>query len=125
MLYPSSRVDNASGVNPILAPQSTEAAAAQATEVQSGGDEFTPKPNPDVVELLKQLKVIEKECTSICDKLYMAKTPLTWEEREDLHEELEVADKKKWAIQAQLNDIYDASESEPGAMYSGDAKVIE
>lgn len=93
----------------LVTPQSTDEAARQATEPQSYGDEFKPKPNPDIKALVGRLTELEAECTQLYDKLYMGETP-TYMEREDLHARIRVADREKAAICAQLSQLYTANE---------------
>lgn len=106
-----------SGVQPMILPQDTTEAARQAITPQAPGSEFTPTPHPDIARIAARLKELEKLCTAVCDKLYMYKpgaAPLTYMEREDLHEELAAYDKEKAGLNKILEDIYEGSGSDKG-----------
>lgn len=94
------------GVETLITPQSTEAAARQAVEEQKFGDEFNPKPNPDIEALMAKMNELEKECSAICAKLYGESYP-TWQEREELHDRLNKVESMKSGIQGQLSVIYE------------------
>ena len=103
---------------------STEAAARQALEPQVYGDEFKPKPHPDIGALVKRIKEIDKRCTEICDKLYMGQTP-DWDVQEDLRKEMRNLDVEKAGIMGQLSELYTAYEpGEGGGPLTGNARVI-
>lgn len=117
------------GVQRIFGEQSTDAAAAQAIQEQKPGSEFNPPSNPDIVALTARCKVLDKLCTSLCDKLYMrapGAAPLTWEEREDINDQLDAAERERSYIQLQLSEIYEANDNDDseGGAFSGDNKVV-
>ena len=107
--YPEAFAESSGGVTPTLAPQDTDAAARQALEPQSYGDEFRPKPHPDIDNLTRRFDELERLCTEICDKLYMAKTPLTWRERESLGDELRSYEWEKGQLAAELRRLWESS----------------
>lgn len=126
--YPEAFVEPSGGATPTLTPQDTDAAARQALEPQSYGDEFRPKQHPDIDALTKRYDELEKECTSYCDRLYMSKSPLTWREQEDIHEELRKAESEKGQIAAELRRLYeptnDRDDDDGTKPFTGQAEVI-
>ena len=111
------------GIEDILTPQNTDAAAAQALEPQSFGDEFNPKTNPDIQVLIARYDVLTKECQMLCDKLYMSKTPLTWMEQDKTREALDVVERELHSVRNQLQTISEGNE--PGEPFKGAAEVID
>lgn len=104
--------DRSQGVETFSMPQDTDPAAAQALEEQKPGDEFNPKPNPNIAAMLKRINELDKQASAICDKMWMrppGRAPLTYEEREDLEEELRGVDRERNGIRAELHKIYDPS----------------
>ena len=128
--------DGSPGVQRLVAPQDTSEAARQAVEPQAHGDEFHPKPNPDIKMLLARLTEVERESTEICNQLYMPMKngvmypPLTYMQREELHERQNSLDAERSAICAQLKEIYEAMEGHKVSEiaqhhpYEGDARVV-
>jgi hypothetical protein len=130
--YPEGFSEPSGGVTPTLAPQDTDAAARQAVEPQAFGDEFRPKPHPDIDNLTTRYDELERECSSLCDKLYMRKpgsAPLTWSEQEDIHDRLRKCDFEKGQIGAELRRLWESSpqdkdEGDGTQPFKGDAQVI-
>lgn len=109
------------GVQRSMTPQSTDAAARQALEEQKHGDEFNPKPNPDIEALVSRLNELELEETNLSLKLY---GPSNWYEshgepykgppyleKERLHREMNALDQEIWSIKAQLREFVDGMAS--------------
>lgn len=105
------------GVQRNMTPQSTDAAARQALEEQQYGDEFNPKPNPDIEALVARLNELETEQTNLSLQLY---GPSNWYEshgepykgppyleKERIHREIDRIDNEIWAIKAQLREVVD------------------
>lgn len=128
--YPEAFAESSGGVTPTLVPQDTDAAARQALEPQSYGDEFRPKPHPDIDRLTTEFDALERECTALCDKLYThGSPPLTWREQEDLHDKLRACETDKGRIAAELRRLWEASpqdkdEGDGTTPFTGTAEVI-
>ena len=101
-----------SGVQPMILPQDTTEAARQAITPQAPGSEFTPAPHPDVARIAARLKELDALCTACCDKLYMGSKPMTYMEREDIHEEMAKYDRERAGLNKILRDIYEGSGSD-------------
>ena len=123
------------GVQRLYAPQSTDAAARQATQEQQFGDEFKPQENPDVESLIAELNRLETECSNLCMQLYgppnqyMTGKPYEgppYLERERIHRRLNECEDRCAGIKAQLREIVDAGglHNEIGGPYTGNARVI-
>lgn len=92
------------GVMPVI-EQSTDEAARQAVTPQAPGSEEHPPENPDFKALASRLNELDKESTSLCSKLWAEATP-TWMERDEINEKLSKVDAERYAIQAQLSELY-------------------
>lgn len=115
------------GVQRIHGEQDTEPATRQALEEQKHGDEFNPKPVPDVEMLAARLTELEEEQIGISHKLYgnflksggdFKRPP--WLEREKLDMQMAKIDEEISSIKGQLRQhLIAMGFGDPGSPFGG------